>query len=316
MATLASWIENTRSLLMTGRMDKINALTAPYTAGASGPVTLAMTPPLDGVAAGVRLTVGTNTFYVISANSPAGTVSAYAGQEATVDASAVTGALVRIGPRFTDAEIMAAINADLLDLSAPSNGLYSVTTIDLTATDLTVGYDLAGVTDLIDIIEVRAHNPASTMKDYGQLNKIDYRLNRAADPAVFPSGLALQLLNSNGTLIGNSWGTSLLGLGTSMGVRVLYRRGFTQLANLTDAQSVTNLPVSCCDLPPLGAAMRLVIPREIRRNFSESQGDTRRASEVTPGAILNSYKGLAQLRQERIAAESARLTAAYPRRIF
>lgn len=314
--TLSAWVENTRSLLMTGRVDKINALTAPYTSGVAGPVTIALTPPLAGVAAGTRLSIGTNTFYVISADSTLGNVTAYAGQEATVDASAATGALVRLGPRFTDAEIVAALNADLADLSAPSNGLFSIATVDLTATDLTVGYDLAGVTELIDVVSVRAHNLSSTMKDYGQVNKVDYRLDRNADLAVFPSGYSLQIFNVGGTLIGSSWGTSLLGLGTSMGIRVVYQRGFTALANLTDAQSLSNLPTSCYDLPPIGAAMRLVIPREIRRNFTEDQGDTRRAGEVGAGAIANSYRGLAALRQTRIAAESARLTAAYPDRTW
>lgn len=317
MATLGTWVENARSLLMTGLVDNINALTAPYTAGGVGAVTLSMTGPLTGVGPNTRISIGTNTFYVISTTSSSGTVTAYPGMEGTTDQSAVSGSLVRIGPRFTDAEIVAALNADLLDLSAPFNGLYSVATVSFVSTLLTIGFDLAGVTDLIDIIEVRTHNPASTMKDYGQVDKLDYRLNRNADTTDFPSGLSLQLYdNKGGGLLGSSWGTSLLSIGTSMGIKVIYKRGFTQLANLTDAQSVTNLPVTAYDIPPMGAAMRLVIPREIRRNFNDGQGDTRRAGEVGPGAIANSYRGLAALRQQRISAESARLTAAYPTRIW
>ena len=52
--------------------------------------------------------------------------------------------------------------------------------------------------------------------------------------------------------------------------------------------------------------------REIKRNFTESQGDTRRASEVPPGAILQSSRQLQVLRVQRIAAKAARLDAMYP----
>ena len=52
--------------------------------------------------------------------------------------------------------------------------------------------------------------------------------------------------------------------------------------------------------------------REIKRNFTESQGDTRRAGEVAPGAVMQSSRNLQILRQQRITAESARLDALYP----
>jgi hypothetical protein len=53
-------------------------------------------------------------------------------------------------------------------------------------------------------------------------------------------------------------------------------------------------------------------PREIKRNFTESQGDTRRGEEVTSGAIGNSIQNLQRLRRDRIQAEAARLIRGYP----
>lgn len=316
MATLASWVESARSYLMTGLVDNINALTVAYTAGGTGAVTLNMTAPLTGIGPNTRISIGTNTFYIIATNSTAGTVTAYAGMEGTTDQNAALGALVRIGPRFTDAEVVAAINADLLDLSSPTNGLFQVATVAFLTSDATVGYDMVGVTDLIDIIEVRSHNTTSTYKDYGLVDKVSWRLNRNADVADFPSGMSLQLVNPGASVTNSSWGTTLLGLGNVIGVRVLYRKGFTQLANITDAQSLTGLPATAYDIPPMGAAMRLIVPREIRRNFTEAQGDTRRAGEVMAGAVANSYRPLAALRQQRILAEATRLQSAYPVRIW
>jgi hypothetical protein len=62
----------------------------------------------------------------------------------------------------------------------------------------------------------------------------------------------------------------------------------------------------------LGAQIRLMSPREIKRNFTESQGDTRRADEVAMGSVANSTAGLIRLRRDRIQAEAARLARAYP----
>jgi len=56
----------------------------------------------------------------------------------------------------------------------------------------------------------------------------------------------------------------------------------------------------------------LMSPREIKRNFTESQGETRRAEEVASGQITNSISQLIRLRRDRIQAEAARLARAYP----
>jgi hypothetical protein len=55
--------------------------------------------------------------------------------------------------------------------------------------------------------------------------------------------------------------------------------------------------------------------REVKRNFIESQGDTRRADEVPSGAMNASVTNLLRLRRDRIQAEAARLNRQYPTRI-
>jgi hypothetical protein len=61
-----------------------------------------------------------------------------------------------------------------------------------------------------------------------------------------------------------------------------------------------------------GIILRMMNGREIKRNFIEAQGDTRRSDEVPPGAVRDSTTTLARLRRERIIAEAARLKAQYP----
>lgn len=99
-----------------------------------------------------------------------------------------------------------------------------------------------------------------------------------------------------------------------MAVHVGYRAPYTHLTNLTDdVQSVAGLQSYANDLPPLGAAIRLMAGREIKRNFTESQYDPKRQQDVPPGAVLRSYQGLAGLRQSRIRAVAMQLAVQYPR---
>jgi hypothetical protein len=66
------------------------------------------------------------------------------------------------------------------------------------------------------------------------------------------------------------------------------------------------------DIATLGAAWRLVISREIKRNFMEAQGEPRSSQEVPPGAIANSGRVMKALRDERLREEMQRLRTRYP----
>lgn len=300
-ATFATWVDRTRAHLMSGRQEARNALGAAYSAGA-GVLTLAH--DLGAIVPGVRLSVGLNTFYVVSVSGMTATV--LGGQEGSTDAGAAINTLVRVAPRFTDFEIAEALLGDLADLSAPENGLFQVSSLDLTSTLGVGGYDLSGLlSDPIDIYSVRAQTSGTSL-DWIEVPRIDYRLDRDAPTTVFPSGYALQLYRAQAA--------------TGLTLRVLYRRAFDlpalplDPADLATDLATTGLPATAWDLPPMGAAIRLALTREIKRNFTESQGDTRRAGEVQAGASAASMRPLAALRASRIMAESGRLTSAYPDR--
>lgn len=296
MATLQTWVDATRRLLLSGKQEERNTLSAPYTPGAG---TLTFTNPLGGIVPGVRLSIGLNTFYVSAVANNSLSATVIGGQDGSTDAAAPAGALVWVVPRFTDFEIVDALAGDLGDLSAPGNGLFRIGFVDLAADTATFGYDLTGLTDFIDLYDVRAALPGAG-GSWAQLDRNTYRLDRAADTDAFPSGLSLQFFQA-ATLTGYR-------------IRVMYRRGFTVPTALTDDLTLTGLPATAWDIPPMGAAMRLVVPREIHRNTTQGQGDTRRAAEVPAGAIASSLRPLATLRAQRIAAEAGRLLAQYPDR--
>jgi hypothetical protein len=120
-----------------------------------------------------------------------------------------------------------------------------------------------------------------------------WTVTSTADTTDFPSGYALRI-NCGGY--------------PGMPFRVTYKAKFSPFVNLTDdATSVAGLSSTMYDLPPLGAMVALVAPREIKRNQIDAAPDSRRATEVPPGAVMNSVAQVLALRQRRINAELGNL---------
>ena len=292
MTTGSDWISQTRSYLMSGYAENRNKLAVAYTAGSG---TLTFSYALEGIRAGARLCIGLNTFYVWSISGQTAVVSG--GEDSSTDANAPIDSLVRVAPRFTDSEIWDQLGNDLGDLSSPSNGLFGINSVDLTYNATINGYDLGPISDqILSVYEVKYLTPGPQL-DNPRITTNGFRLNRNAINTQFPSGISLQLFQP-----------AMPGYN----VRVVYRSVFTMPSTSFANVSSTGLLPSAYDLPPLGAAIRLMEGREIKRNFTEGQGDTRRAGEVAPGAILQSARGLQQMRAQRIAAEAAKLDALYP----
>jgi len=147
---------------------------------------------------------------------------------------------------------------------------------------------------MIDLFDVRYRY---LNDDYPVLREV--RLLRDMPTSDFASGFALAL-------------DQFTRAGT---IRVIYKAGYGTFSS--ESSTVTDVGASAYldDLLVLGAQMRLMAGREIKRNFTESQGDTRRPEEVPSGAVSNSMIQLQRLRRDRIQAEAARLNRQYPIRI-
>lgn len=291
MTTASDLLEETRWHLLSGLNEARNRLAANYAAGAG---TLAFQYQIDNLAEGHTLSVGLNTFYVLSVNTAQKTATVIGGQDGSVDVNATQGDPVRIRPRWPDHRIFKALNDDLRALSAPQIGLYQQKVATFTFNPSVYGYGLPA--DVIGVDEVRYSEPGPELD---QPRIADYQVIRGADTALFPTGVSLVL--GHGAFPGRP-------------VRVRYRAGFAPLSTLTSDVAATGLPDTAIDLPPLGAALRLLPGKEIRRNQLEAQGDTRRAAEVPPGAISGAGRFLAMQRQLRIAEETSRLRAINPLR--
>jgi hypothetical protein len=148
------------------------------------------------------------------------------------------------------------------------------------------------------VLEV-SYQIAPPVRTYPLIRKGMYAVRRNMNQAsVFPSGNAIILYDS---------------AYPGLPVHVQFLSPFNPLVNLTDdLTTVAGVPSNMYDLPDLGAALRLMDPREVKRNFYESQPDPRKAPEIPPQAVANSSAKLEARRTLRINAEADRLMMLYP----
>ncbi|NCZ58011.1 MAG: hypothetical protein EBY75_06840, partial [Actinobacteria bacterium] len=172
------------------------------------------------------------------------------------------------------------------------HGLFQVKTLNQDYNGSDAMINLTSVTSIIDLLTVSVRYQTD---DYPVARKI--RLVRDVPTDDFASGYAIRF--DQAVFPGR--------------LRIVYKAPYSSAATeATDINTTCGVQETVTDIVALGAQIRLMSPREIKRNFTESQGDTRRADEVTMGGIANSTTNLIRLRRDRIQAEAARLARAYP----
>jgi hypothetical protein len=299
-------IQKVRRRLMSGAREQTTLLTADASAGtevlniAASALTTATGAFSGAIQPGTILGVDLELF-LVQGTTTAGAITVTPGYLGSAEAAHEQGAIVYVNPRFSLFDIGVAINDDLLDLSAPTNGLGQILYVDQTFNPTYAGYDLGTqfISPSSRVLEV-SYQIAPPVRTYPLIRKGDYRVVRNANqPSTFPSG--------NGIVIYQSGYPGLP-------VHIQFLAPFNPLVNLTDdLTTVAGLPSTMYDLPDLGAAIKLMQPREVKRNFFEAQPDPRKATEVPPQAVANSSAKLEQQRQARINSEADRIMMAYPR---
>jgi hypothetical protein len=218
-----------------------------------------------------------------------------------------------INPRYSRYDIGVAINDDIRSMSSPTNGLYRVGVAQLTYNPVFAGYDLGDLPDnFIDILEVR-YRIAPPYRTFPPIKR--WKVLRGVPDPVFPSGHGLVLYEAGwpGLPIYVTYSAPFLSLKDTSD-SVINTPGTNDEAAPLNGYStplVSNLRPTMVDIPVLGAQIDLTIPREVSRNFMESQPDPRKAQEVMPGAVAASVNAMAARRQQRINEEADRLTRMY-----
>jgi hypothetical protein len=289
MTTTAVVIDRTLRQLLSGTVEARNKLTTTLTSNGTSVV---VDYPLEGLRSGQVCEIDSELMYIWATDVATKTLTVQRGFNNTTAAAHTAGAVIIINPRFPRAQILEAVNDELSDLSSPMHGLFQVKTLNIDYNGSDAMIDLTNVTSIIDLLTVSVRYMTD---DYPIARKI--RLIRDLPTDDFPSGFALRF--DQAVFPGR--------------LRVVYKAAYTAAATeATDINSGCGVQETVTDIVALGAQIRLMSPREVKRNFTESQGDTRRAEEVSMGAVANSITSLIRLRRDRIQAEAARLARAYP----
>lgn len=289
MTTTAIVIDRSLRQLLSGTVEARNKLTTTLTSVGTSVV---VTYPLEGLRSGQICEIDSELMYIWSADPATKTLEVERGFNNSTAAAHTAGAVITVNPRFPRAQVLEAINDELSDLTSPMHGLFQVKTLNLDYNGSDPMVNLTAVTNIIDLLTVSVRYQTD---DYPIARKI--RLIRDMPTDDFASGFALRFDQS--VFPGR--------------LRIVYKAAYTATAaEATDINSTCGVQDTVTDIVILGTQIRLMSPREIKRNFTESQGDTRRAEEVTIGAVGNSTASLIRLRRDRIQAEAARLARAYP----
>lgn len=291
MTTAGQLIDRVISELLAGTVEERNKLASPL--GVSD-TTVTFTYGLAGLREQTVFEVGGEQMYIWTVNSSSKTAVVERGFNGSSAQSHAAGAVALVNPRFPRHRVLDQLNAEVADLSSPMNGLFHMKTLDVAYNGSDRMLNLTGVTDMIDLYDVRYRY---LNDDYPVIRNV--RLLRDMPTGDFASGFALALDDE-------------IRAGS---LRILYKASYTPFVSEASTTASAGMSDHLDDLLTIGAQMRMVSAREVKRNFTESQGDTRRAEEVPAGAVLNSMVGLQRLRRDRIQAEAARLNRQYPIRI-
>lgn len=293
MTTALDCVNEARRYLFAGQRETMNVLSGSHN---NSTTTFQFVDDLGQIQPGAYLSIDLEIMYVRAVNVASKQATVLRAMLGSTAASHSDGIIAYVNSKFPAFSIFQALNADLDDLCAPTNGLYKLNSPQLTYNPAVHAYDITGATDILDVLRVRSKQPGPS-KNWFEVRR--WALKRNADTTIFPSGFEI-------TLYDPAW--------PGLPFEVIYSSPFSHFTDLTTTCASVGLPTTANDLPALGAAARLTAVRETQRNFNESQGDTRRASEVPPGAQLQGYRALMDQRQRRIRSEADKLSSSYPNR--
>ena len=290
MGTALAVINRASRSLLSGVVEERNKL-ATVLSDTTG-TSVVVTYGLKGFVDGTVIEIDSELMYVWVSDSGTKTLTVERGYGGSTPATHAVGATITLNPKFPKQQLLDALNSEIDDLSAPTNGLFRIVVASLTYNGSSRQINLSSATSVLGLVDVSYKYLAT---DYIPIRNTV--LSRDMATADFASGFALQI--NDGIPAGT--------------VRVTYRAPFVRaVTTASDLQTVCFVPETMEDILELGLQIRMIAPREIKRSFIESQGDTRRSEEVPAGSMINSTAGLMRLKRDRMAGESARLNKLYP----
>lgn len=282
MTTIAQVIGQTRSLLDAGLSTEIARLAQSYNPEAS---TIRLSTE-KRIPENAVISIG-GTSLITTAPATGNEFAVTHAFDGSPDTSQPVGSAVLIRPRHTNWQVFTEIAATIDDLSSPTHGLYQIVTEEQTP-DLTWRtYKLAQTP--LKVLRVRYTIPGSP--DNWNETYWTFRPSAEDGPQV-----------ETGVIPGGAR------------VQFVYAASFTAPSALGEELPSLGVPDSYAAMIAVGAARNLALSSESRRAQPYSQGDPRRAEEVSMGSSAMVYDRLRRRFDEMVADERTRLVQQQPYR--
>ncbi len=285
MATMADLVEATRRQMSSYVRARVETLNEALDTTETGVDVVSTTAPA-AVFVGDYIGIDYEVMLVTAISGT--TLTVLRGQLGTTAATHDSGAVIDLAPRFARGLILLTL-AD--ELRSWPRDLFRVETadIDFPADTRTVELPVGYPGEVLRILR------AQRITDYVGYDDVrDGKARLIRDFDVFPSGYGIQMQSA---------------YSQDVSVTVTWAMGFN-LTGVTTSSTTTatiGLDDSMLDIPPLGAAARLLAAREVERTDTQAQGQTRRAEEVQAGVMVSVAQRFQQMRDRRLSDEAMRL---------
>lgn len=218
-------------------------------------------------------------------------------QMGTTAATHADDSIIRVEPRFWRKQIIDALRDEI---SSWPPELYGVVQDTITVAAEKRAIDLPGAGSFSGLRLLRAQHAPYT--DLGLTSEAWVELPHAAldanqSTASFASGVSL------------TWDADLRQASTLrvvLGIRFIT----SGMTSSTDVGAM-GLSLPMLDIPPIGAAVRLLFPAEIGRTDDAAMGRSRLAEETPPGHASRTAREMLEWRDRRLADEAKRLLNEY-----
>jgi hypothetical protein len=280
-------VETVRSMLTGSQIDEVSVLAAPYDPNTDTSVTLRY--PKRNVSAGSIMSVGMNTFVILSVGSDGSTFEVLPSIDGGPNVAAPENEIVRFRPAFTTWAIFRELQGEINSMSSPDTGLYwpyvyTVDTIDRVSGTYPIPWEEG------DSLPMR-------------LLRSEYRVVGTSTSQVFtdaeyqPTWNQVRVFSDPPDASAYSFTLSF---------------PFGQMTDLdTDLSSIGVYGGSLTDIPILGAASTMALGWEGRRTQPNAQGDSRRAGEVPVNSNTSLARQWKARQAETIIQEQSRLMAMF-----
>lgn len=286
--TVLELIEETKRLVYGASRQQLNRLQSSVLASAP---TLILEFDLQAAVRGSMIAIENELCFVLDAVPASKTLTVIRGYLGTEQVDHEAGVVVEINPRFPRPYIKRALQQEI---DSWGTRLFKVTPLNISFDSSSRIYDL-GVADFIGVVDVRV-TPYTGRTTWS--NPTRWTVLRDMDDTVFASGAAIEFLGSYPTS------------GTAR-VKVAQKFDVSTWEDDTVIEGL-GLATSMTDIPPYGAAWRLMSAKEVGRTDLTSQSEPRRSEEVPAGHIASVAAQLKKLRDDRIEEERWTLMNRYP----